>query len=231
MPHLHATAATSLLVELQRDCNVARPSALLGRWPIMALVPQQSAPSPTATKSGAGPSDAALVLAARAGEPWAREALFRRYARLALGLAYRILPHDLEVDDLVQDSFLFAFEQLDRLSNPQAFQSWLSSIVVRTAGKRLRRRRLQIRLGLRSHQPIDADEVIARTAPPDVAAELRAVYALLEQLPAEERVALVLRRVERLEVPEIAEQMGLSVSTVKRRLRAAEARLSRSSEP
>jgi RNA polymerase sigma-70 factor (ECF subfamily) len=179
------------------------------------------------TKSGQGPTDAALVLAARAGEAWAREALFRRHARLALGLAYRILPYDLEADDLVQDSFLFAFERLDGLSNPQAFQSWLSSIVVRTAGKRLRRRRLQIRLGLRSHQPIDVDELISRAAPPDVAAELSAVYGLLEQLPAEERIALVLRRVERLEIPEIAQQMGLSSSTVKRRLRAAEQRLER----
>jgi RNA polymerase sigma-70 factor, ECF subfamily len=195
---------------------------------MMARVPKLTAvPTLPATQSGAGPSDAALVLAARAGEAWAREALFRRHARLALGLAYRILPYDVEVDDLVQDSFLYAFERLDGLTNPQAFQSWLSSIVVRTAGKRLRRRRLQIRLGLRSHQHIDVDQVISRAAPPDVAAELRAVYTLLEQLPAEERVALVLRRVERLEVPEIAEQMGLSVSTVKRRLRAAEERLAR----
>jgi RNA polymerase sigma-70 factor, ECF subfamily len=194
----------------------------------MRLVPKLMAPPrPPATPSGVGPSDAALVLAARAGEPWAREALFRRHVRLALGLAYRILPYDVEVDDLVQDSFLYAFEHLARLTNPQAFQSWLSSIVVRTAGKRLRRRRLQIRLGLRSHQHIDVDEVISRAAPPDVAAELRAVYTLLEKLPAEERIALVLRRVERLEVPEIAEQMALSVSTVKRRLRAAEERLAR----
>jgi len=197
--------------------------------PAMKLVPQ---PAPeSGAKPAATPTDAALVLAARAGEEWAREALFRRYARLALGLAYRILPSDLDIDDLVQDSFLYAFERLDGLTNPQAFQAWLSSIVVRTAGKRLRRRKLQVRLGLRSFTPIDADEVISRTAPPDVAAELRAVYGLLEKLPVEERIALVLRRVERLEIPEIAEQMKLSVSTVKRRLSAAEARLERAHKP
>jgi len=185
---------------------------------------------PQLTKSGAGPSDAALVLAARVGEEWAREALFRRYARMALGLAYRILPVDADIDDLVQDSFLYAFERLERLSNPQAFQAWLSSIVVRTAGKRLRRRRLQIRLGMLRSEPIDVDEVVSRAAPPDVAAELRAVYALLERLSVEERIALVLRRVERLEIPEIAEQMGLSSSTVKRRLSSAEARLAKVSK-
>jgi RNA polymerase sigma-70 factor, ECF subfamily len=192
-------------------------------------LPQPSQPQPT--KSGAGPSDAALVLAARAGEEWAREALFRRYARLALGLAYRLLPVDADIDDLVQDSFLYAFERLDRLSNPQAFQAWLSSIVVRTAGKRLRRRRLQVRLGMLRSEPIDADEVISRTAPPDVAVELRAVYGLLERLSVEERIALVLRRVDRMEIPEIAQQMGLSSSTVKRRLNAAEARLTRATKP
>jgi len=196
---------------------------------MMALVSKPPEQQPT--KSGAGPTDAALVLAARAGEGWAREALFRRYARLALGLAYRIMPYDADIDDLVQDSFLYAFERLDKLSNPQAFQAWLSSIVVRTAGKRLRRRRLQVRLGLRPQKPIDVDEVISRSAPPDIAAELRSVYGLLEALPVEERVALVLRRVERLEIPEIAEQMQLSVSTVKRRLQAAEARLTRARKP
>ena len=90
---------------------------------------------------------------------------------------------------------------------------------------------MQIRLGLRSNQPVDVDEVVSRTAPPDVAAELRAVYALLETLPVEERIALVLRRVERLEIPEIAEQMRLSISTVKRRLNAAETRLTRATKP
>ena len=191
---------------------------------MMALVTK---PQPPETAPRQLPTDAVLVQAARAGEEWAREALFRRYARLALGLGYRILPYDADIDDLVQDSFLYAFERLHHLTNPQAFQAWLSSIVVRTAGKRLRRRKLQVRLGLRSNQVVDVDEVVARTAPPDVAAELHAVYGLLEKLPVEERIALVLRRVERLEIPEIAEHMGLSISTVKRRLNAAEERLER----
>lgn len=199
---------------------------------MMALLPKPQPPDSAPDSAPRQlPTDAVLVLAARAGQEWAREALFRRYARLALALAYRILPYDADIDDLVQDSFLYAFERLDGLSNPQAFQAWLSSIVVRTAGKRLRRRKLQIRLGLRGREPVDVDEVVSRTAPPDVAAELRAVYALLETLPVEERIALVLRRVERLEVPEIAKYMGLSVSTVKRRLNAAEAQLVRATKP
>jgi len=189
---------------------------------MMALAPQPPLPESTPRQL---PTDAALVLAARAGEEWAREALFRRYARLALSLAYRLLPYDADSDDLVQDSFLYAFERLDGLSNPQAFQAWLCSIVVRTAGKRLRRRKLQVRLGLLRSEPIDADLVVSPSAPPDVAAELRAVYGLIEQLSVEERIALVLRRVERLEIPEIAEQMGISVKTVYSKKHKIQARL------
>jgi RNA polymerase sigma-70 factor (ECF subfamily) len=179
------------------------------------------------TRSGAGPTDAALVLAARAGELWAQEALFQRYARLVLALAQRILAGRDDADDLAQDAFVYAFTRLDTLNNPQAFQAWLRSIVVRTASKRLRRQRLLARLGLRRNEPIDPDSVLTADAPPDVASELRSVYGLIERLPAEERVALVLRRVEGMELLEIAAEMKLSLATVKRRLAAAEARLER----
>lgn len=187
-------------------------------------------PAVPLTKSGAGPSDAALVVAARAGEAWASEALFRRHSRMALGLAYRLLPRDIEVDDVVQDSFVYALQRLDTLQNPQAFAAWLGSIVVRTVSKRLRRRRLLTRLGLRARENVDPDQVIAASAPGDVRVALRRVYAIVEELPAEQRIALVLRRVDGLEIPQIAETMGLSLSTVKRRLKAAEELLERAGE-
>jgi RNA polymerase sigma-70 factor (ECF subfamily) len=180
------------------------------------------------TKSGAGPTDAALVLAARAGESWAQEALFRRHARMALGLAHRLLPQDNEVDDLVQDCFASALKRLTSLDNPQAFAAWLGSIVVRAVGKRLRRRRLLSRLGLRVPEEIDPDAIAAPAVPGDVAVELRRVYAIVAQLPAQARVALVLRRIDGLDVPEIARRMGVGLSTVKRRLKLAEEILERS---
>jgi len=180
-----------------------------------------------ATVSGAGPTDAALVIAARGGEDWAFEALFRRHANLVFGLAYRLLPRDADVDDVVQDVFSAAFERLGTLQNPQAFAAWLGSIVVNTVSKRIRRRRLLERLGLRSAEPYDPDQVVSPVAPVEASLELKAIYGVLERLPAEERVALVLRRVEGMEVAQIAVTMGLSVSTVKRRLTAAEARLER----
>jgi len=167
-------------------------------------------------------------MAARAGEAWAQEALFKRHARMALGLAHRLLPRDEEVDDIVQDCFVSALKRLGSLDNPQAFAAWLGSIVVRAVGKRLRRRRLLTRLGLRVPEELDPDTMAAPSAPGEVAVELRRVYAVIGSLPAEARVALVLRRVDGLEVPDIARRMGLSLSTVKRRLKTAEEFLERS---
>jgi RNA polymerase sigma-70 factor (ECF subfamily) len=169
-----------------------------------------------------GPTDATLVEAARRGEAWAQEALFRRYARMVNGLAFRVLGRDSEVDDLVQDSFLEALKNLHRLDNPQAFASWLGSIVVRTASKRLRRRALLNRLGLRRNTPIDPDVILSSDAPPDAKAELSRIYACLDSMHHEVRLSVVLHRVEGMSLPEAAQAMGVSLSTVKRRLAAAE---------
>jgi RNA polymerase sigma-70 factor, ECF subfamily len=176
-----------------------------------------------ATRSHAGPSDAALVLAARAGEAWAQEALFRRHAPMVNGLAFRLMGRDSDVDDLVQDAFVTAFARLNALDDPQAFAAWLGSIVVRTAGKVIRRRVLLERLGLRRRrEPVDIDAVATRVAGPDVAAELRRIYERLERLPAEQRIAFLLRRVEGMDLQEIATTTGVSLATAKRRIAAAQ---------
>lgn len=178
--------------------------------------------SPPPNRSGAGPSDAALVVAARANESWAKEALFRRYAPLVNGLAFRVMGRDTDLDDLVQDSFAEAWCSLGRLTNPQAFSSWMSAIVVRTAHKLLRRRRLMRLLGLRSTEPLDLDALISPHAPPDVHTELTRIYRLVETLPPATRLAFVLRRVEGLPLDQIGELMGISLATVKRRIAEAE---------
>lgn len=177
------------------------------------------------THSGAGPSDAALVVAARAQERWAQEALFRRHAGLVNGLAYRLIGRDADLDDLVQDCFAEAWRSLGRLKEPAAFSSWLGAIVVRTAHKLLRRRRLLARLGLRAETPVDLDSLVSSAAPADVRAELHAVYRIVDSLPAATRVAFLLRRVEGLPLDEVASLTGASLATVKRRVAEGERRI------
>jgi RNA polymerase sigma-70 factor (ECF subfamily) len=183
-------------------------------------------PGLSPTRSGSGPSDAALVVAARAGEAWAMEALFRRYAPMVNGMALRLMGRDADVDDLVQETFAQALGGLEGLKEPQAFAKWVSSIVARTVYKTIRKRRLLARLGLgRGSLAVDVDTLISSSAPADESAELRRVYALLERLPAELRVPLILRRVENLPLEQVAEMVGCSLATVKRRIALAEEKL------
>ena len=179
----------------------------------------------TSTKSGAGPTDAALVVAARADESWAKEALFRRYTAMVNGMGYRLIGRDSDLEDLVQDCFTEAWRSLGKLESPQAFGTWLGSIVIRTAHKMLRRRRLSTRLGLRRAEPIDLDALIAPTAPPDARSELIAIYRIVESLNPDARVAFILRRVEGWSLETIAASLGISLATVKRRIADAERRL------
>lgn len=179
-----------------------------------------------ATRSGAGPSDAALVVAARAGEAWAQEALFRRHGPRINGLAFRVMGRDEDVDDLVQDAFIAAFTGLSRLDDPAAFGGWLSSILVRQAHKKIRTRRLLVRLGLRSASPpIDVDDLATRSAPAEVQAELRSLYRFIDAMSADLRVPLILHRVEGMTLDEIATALAISPATVKRRIAAADLEL------
>jgi RNA polymerase sigma-70 factor, ECF subfamily len=192
------------------------------------MAAQAQRPSPLGgapSRSGTGPSDAALVVAARAAEPWAREALFRRHAPMAGGLALRLVGRDADLEDLVQDSFVAALRGLGDLKDPHAFAPWLAAIVVQTARKLLRRRRLARRLGLYRPDPIDAEVLVARDAPPDAVTELRALYGLLDDLPVRVRLALVLRRVEGHSLEEVAALTACSLATVKRAIAEGERRL------
>lgn len=138
-------------------------------------------------------------------------------------MAFRLLGRDIDLDDLVQDSFVEALSNLHRLQQPAAFGGWLKTIVVFRAGKLIRRRRLATRLGLaRGSLGIDLDALIAPGAPADVAAELRRVYRAVEAMPAELRIPLVLRRVEGLTLEEVATLTRTSIATVKRRIAEAE---------
>jgi RNA polymerase sigma-70 factor, ECF subfamily len=170
------------------------------------------------TRTASEPADTVLIVEARAGHGWAKEALFRRYAPLVNGLAYRLLGGDSDLDDLVQESFAQALTCLDRLQNIETFPTWLATIVVRTSHKLLRRRRLMKRFGLWKPPEIDWEQVRSNGIGTEDLLELRAIYRLVHDMPAELRVPLVLRHVEDRSLQEIADMVGASIATVKRRI-------------
>jgi RNA polymerase sigma-70 factor (ECF subfamily) len=131
-----------------------------------------------------------------------------------------------DCDDLVQDAFLAALRKLDQIEHPELFSDWLRGVVIRTAFARIRHER-SLRAQLRQVNAAPLEQLAWRAAPPDVSVDLNRVYRMLDRLPFEERVAFILRRVDRMSIAEVAAQLGRSVATVKRRVAHVERMLDR----
>lgn len=167
-------------------------------------------------------SDAALVAAARAGRPHSHEEIVRRCGPDIERILYRVLGPDSEIEDVMHDVFIAAFQRLDQLRDPQALRSWLVSIAVRKARKLVaRRKRWSF---IRSMAPSDIPEPRAATGSSEIGDALRATYRILSQLPVDDRIAFALRRVDGMELTQVADVTDVSLATVKRRLFRARSR-------
>ncbi len=112
------------------------------------------------------------------------------------------------------------------MREPEAFRAWLLRIAVGKVSRVIRKRRVLAAVGLRSRESrVDVDQMLGPSAPPDVALELGRLYDAVVALPANDRIALVLRRVEGSSLEEIADLTSCSLATVKRRLARADAAL------
>jgi RNA polymerase sigma-70 factor (ECF subfamily) len=82
--------------------------------------------------------EAALIARLRAGEPEAFEALVRRYGGRMLAAARRLLHHEEDALDAVQDAFLSAFKALAQFEGHSGLLTWLHRITINAALQRLR---------------------------------------------------------------------------------------------
>lgn len=190
--------------------------------PLLRLVSSEPASSVRPRNLADEPPDAELVQRVLLGGRQAFESLYLRHAPFAFGLVVRLQGSQTDAEDLVHDTFLRAHAELSTLRDPALFRSWLGSIVVSQVRMRLRRGRLLRALGLGSSEPVDLDSLASDVAGPEVRAQLAQLYALLRVMPADERIAWTLRHVERHQLEEVADLVGCSLATAKRRLQRAQ---------
>jgi RNA polymerase sigma-70 factor (ECF subfamily) len=147
-------------------------------------------------------TEAALVRAAQAGDRAAFGALYGQFARMIHGI---LLAHAsyADAEDLMQDVFVRAMQQLSGLREAGAFGGWLASIARRAAFDHHRRTRVLT----------DLPDAIAGGGRPD--GEAFEVLGIIQRLPESYRETLVLRLVEGMTGPEIAERTGLTPSSVR----------------
>jgi RNA polymerase sigma-70 factor (ECF subfamily) len=178
--------------------------------------------------------DGAAVASARDGDSDAFRSLVERHSRYVFNVAYRLTANAPDAEDVVQTTFLRAYQQLSRFEARADFRTWLHRIAVNCSIDLIRSRRHR-EFG---HDP-DALEFESatsgdhRTPPgPDrllLSHEIRdRVSAGMSQLTASERLAFTLRHVEGLPVREVALKMGLKTEATKnsifravRKMRAA----------
>jgi RNA polymerase sigma-70 factor (ECF subfamily) len=168
--------------------------------------------------------DEQLVAAVRSGDRAAEEQLYRAHAPAVLSLATRLLRSHDEAMDVLQDTFVTAFEDIAQLREPAAFRAWLHRIAVRLVHRRFRRRKLLGLLGLdRRGEEISLESLADEAASPDARIELRWLDAALLRVDERSRVAWMLRHIEGLALDEVASACECSLATAKRRISAAEA--------
>jgi RNA polymerase sigma factor (sigma-70 family) len=149
------------------------------------------------------------------------EDVFRQYAPYVAALVLKLIGRPGDVDDVVQDVFMQAHRGLSSLRSAEALRPWLRRITVRRSRRWLRKRWV---LSWFRESELDATaELVDPTASPEDRALVATVYRALERLPRDERLVWVLRVVEGETLESIADLLGCSVSTVQRRLRAAQA--------
>lgn len=169
------------------------------------------------------------------------EEFVRGHSPWMLSLARRILRDDSAAEDVVQEAFNKAFQNLDRFEGRSTLKTWLHRIVVNQALMALRSQRR------RPEDPIDpllpefdrnacriegswnelrsAEEICGQQQVRDI------VRAQIDRLPETYRIVLLLRDIEEMTTTEVAGQLEISEANVKVRLHRARSALKTLLEP
>lgn len=182
-------------------------------------------------------SDIDLVRRARAGELAAFESLTHRYERRIYSLAWRILRQTQDAEDVTQQTFLSALENLEGFREEASFATWLFRIATHAALKIIRKRQGLDLVSLEAetepregYDSIPHPEFIADwSQSPETLAQRHEIKRLLEEalgrLDEKYRLVFLLRDGEGFSIQETAGALGISEANVKVRLLRARLQL------
>lgn len=161
-------------------------------------------------------SDKEYVERCRAGCPEDFGLLVERYQRPLFAYLSGRLGDSIEAEEAAQESFVRAFQSLNKLRKPESFYAWLMGIAGRVLQEQFR---LQIR---RERDRTLAEALVNNDGEPEPAYPLEEALAAL---PENHREVIVLRYYEGLSCQEVATRLGLPLGTVTKTLSRAYARL------
>ena len=171
--------------------------------------------------------DEGLVRETLAGSQASFQLLVERYQERIFSLARHYTRNPVDVEDLVQDTFLKAYSRLDTFERQSSFFTWLYRIAVNTILDGIKRR------GRSPVTSVEDPEAVAapgstRVSGPSAGMErdeiARITHSVLDELPEIFRVVLVMREFEDRPYQEIADLLQISIGTVESRLFRARAK-------
>src|SRR5450631_2861386 len=174
---------------------------------------------------------------ARAGDSDAFRLLVEQHSRSIFRLAFRMTGNEQDAEDVVQETFLRAFKQLDRYEARSSFSTWLFRIASNYSLDLIRmRKRHEDKRELGSDEERDILQTIAVDTPgPERIAygtQVRdRVNAALNELSAQERAAFVLRHFEGLSIEEIGASLGTGAKATKHSIFRAVQKLHKNLKP
>ena len=174
-------------------------------------------------------SDAAIIERVLAGERALYEVLMRRYNTRLYRAARAILGNDRDVEDVMQDAYVRAFQSLARFEGRAQFSTWLTRIAVNEALSRMHKADRIEEWDAMSETRQDAISASRATSDPESETASSEVNRLLERsienLPEDYRAVVMLRDVEQLSTSETAECLSISEDNVRVRLHRGHAML------
>jgi len=177
--------------------------------------------------------EAAVVAQARLGNTNAFNELLRRYERKIFRLAMHITQNREDAEDVLQESFLKAYEHLDQFQGQSKFYTWIVRIAVNQALMKLRKRKSDRSVSLDDTIDTGEDNIGREIAAWDENPEQRYSREELNQILTNAidgltpiyRAVFVLRDIDQLSTEETAEALDLSIPAVKSRLLRARLQL------
>lgn len=169
------------------------------------------------------PSDEILLERSVQGDREALEELFRRYRQIAYRVAYRLLGHEADALDAVQEAFVKALTHLPSFQGRSTFKTWLLRVVSNASfdlgRQRGRRETLSMdALGAKNRQDLEP-RIIEEPGRGLERSDLRRkLQEALAQLSPAQRQTFVLHAEAELSYREVAEVLGISIGTVMSRL-------------
>ncbi len=151
----------------------------------------------------------------------AQRVLYDKHSRYIAGVVYRVMGNDADLEDIVQETFIAAFEGIEQVEDPSAIRSWLVTIAVRRCRRVLAQRRR------RRFFFFSIADVVPQSSDPREREPIDDLAEAVHQLPSELRIPWVLARVEQVALAETARICEISLATVKRRIADADARIER----